>query len=120
MSIVNAFLGCIGGFVLVGVNLLALALVFKGSAIAFLFLLFEVFGVTLGWKAIQALVRETCRPKPPPGDLNLPTFSEFHKQWKKDHPEESGSGEPTSPSGSTSETEGSRPRLQTPGTRWWC
>lgn len=83
MSIVNAFLGCIGGFVLVGVNLLALALVFKGSAIAFLFLLFEVFGVTLGWKAIQALVRETCQPKPPPRDPSLPTFSEFHKQRKK-------------------------------------
>ncbi len=88
MWIVNAFLGCIGGFVLVGVNMLALALVFKGSAIAILFLLFEVLGVTLGWKAIQVLVRETCQPKPPPGDLSLPAFSEFHKQWKKDHPEE--------------------------------
>lgn len=80
--------GCLGAVALVGMNALALALVFKGSAIAILFLLFEVLGVTLGWKAIQALVRETCRPKPAPRDPSLPTFSEFHEQWKKDNPEE--------------------------------
>jgi hypothetical protein len=88
MWFINAFLGCIGTVALAGVNLLALALVFKGSLLAAMFLIFEVFSVTLGWKAIQALIRETCRPSPPPRDPSLPTFSEFHEQWKKDHPEE--------------------------------
>ncbi len=88
MVVFTYLFGCLGAAALIGMNALALALVFKGSVIAVLFLTFEVFVVTLGWKAIQALVRETCRPKPPPRDPSLPTFSEFHKQWKKDQPEE--------------------------------
>lgn len=88
MVVFTYLFGCLGAAALIGMNALALALVFKGSVIAVVFLAFEVFVVTLGWKSIQALVRETCRPKPPPRDPSLPTFSEFHKQWKKDHPEE--------------------------------
>ena len=80
--------GCLGVVALIGMNALALALVFKGSLLAILFLSFEAFSVVLGWKTIQALFHEATLPKTPPKDPSLPSFSEFHEQWKREHPEE--------------------------------
>ncbi len=90
MGIFTYLFGCLGAVALAAMNVLALALACQGSLLAVLVLIFEVFGVTLGWKTIQALLHDASLPRTPPRDPSLPTLSEFHRQWEREHPEREG------------------------------
>ena len=87
MGILGCILSLIGGLIGAFGFFVGVALTIQGKLLGPLILLSQALAIIIPWKIWTSLLHDSRLPKTPPRDPSLPTFSEFHEQWKKKNPD---------------------------------